>query len=288
MFQPNTTIYYKNYAHGNIFRFCCVVIRPSKELIFTDWWKIYIVYILHELCALFKKNRKQSTSAMLKQMISELRGFRSGIAMDPVLVVMTLRPWVIGSWRFERMPGPDHPLTQLRVPQERNCHRVSNYFFPRRDCRKFPPLFVLRSIGSFLFSSGRVVSMRLALRITWHPFMNNVIYCQVLPRPWFTLDSGWLCWIWHSSYDQSSAELGSSKGDYSWNALSIFFYVVSMYWIHLMITDASSPNLARNWTSCKCRGQGRWVHDYRPLKLAVKNGRKCSISNRYCWFISRR
>ena len=37
-----------------------------------------------------------------------------------------------------------------------------------------------------------------------------------------------------------------------------------------MITDASSPNLARNGTSYKCRGQGRWVHDYRPLKLAAK------------------
>lgn len=33
-----------------------------------------------------------------------------------------------------------------------------------------------------------------------------------------------------------------------------------------MITDASSPNLARNRTSYKYR----WVHHYRPLKLAVK------------------
>jgi hypothetical protein len=70
----------------------------------------------------------------LKQMTSELQGFRSGIAVDPVLVVHDIASMGDRLPTFRataRTPSPTDS-TSCTTKTERNYHTTSTFFFSSR------------------------------------------------------------------------------------------------------------------------------------------------------------
>jgi hypothetical protein len=86
---------------------------------------------------------------------------------------MTLRQWVIGSQRFKGRPGPNCPLTQRHIPQERNRH-VASFFSPLAIVRNLHFYLDYKHTVIFIFLGHSCIDATgIADPVTC--FMNNVI-----------------------------------------------------------------------------------------------------------------